>query len=212
MLWLRYYRHYIPLLYNLRHIGLGPDYTRYEVVVGDPAYAILTDPVVSLAMAIDLCWGMGYTVLADSSVAQFHDFWLYVRGCIYISRSVWLSYLGMQILSAIVKWRRWETSYAQVDPAFLAISAYMNSGPILSLMCSTPIVWLFYYMGNFFQSAKSDDEGIECISGNHSGIVYLSNDYVTVFTSSHGLATSKKSSGSKCYPSGAKKCEPLFVQ
>ncbi|KAF0730860.1 hypothetical protein Ae201684_011745 [Aphanomyces euteiches] len=192
MLWLRYYRHYIPLLYNLRHIGLGPDYTRYEVVVGDPAYAILTDPVVSLAMAIDLCWGMGYTVLADSSVAQFHDFWLYVRGCIYISRSVWLSYLGMQILSAIVKWRRWETSYAQVDPAFLAISAYMNSGPILSLMCSTPIVWLFYYMGNFFQSAKSDDEGIECISGNHSGIVYLSNDYVTVFTSSHGLATSKK--------------------
>ncbi|KAG9400892.1 hypothetical protein AC1031_009614 [Aphanomyces cochlioides] len=153
LLWRRYYCYYIPLLSNLQHIGLAADYVRYEIVLGDPAYAILSDPVVSLAMAVDLWWGMGYMILAIIGVAHYHNFWLYVNGCIYLSRYVWLSYLGMQLLSAIVKWRRWENWYAQVDPAFLAISAYLYSGPIMSLLCSTRI------------SAKSDNEAIECISG-----------------------------------------------
>ncbi|CAK5213578.1 unnamed protein product, partial [Aphanomyces euteiches] len=73
ILWNRYYRHYIPLLSNLKHLGLTPDNVRYEIVVGDPAYAILSNPIVTFGMVVDNWWGMGYVTLALIRASQFQD-------------------------------------------------------------------------------------------------------------------------------------------
>ncbi|KAF0730861.1 hypothetical protein Ae201684_011746 [Aphanomyces euteiches] len=137
-LWTRYYRHCKILLSNLRHVGFSREYyTRYEVVVGDPAYAILSDPVVSLAMVADIFGGSGYVTLGLIHVTQFQDVWLYANGCLYMARYIWFSYLGLRILSSVVKWRRWEATFAPVGPALLAVTAYVYSGPIISVMGMT---------------------------------------------------------------------------
>ncbi|KAG9400895.1 hypothetical protein AC1031_009617 [Aphanomyces cochlioides] len=161
-LWVRYYRHCKILLSNLRRFS--PEYTRYEVVVCDPAYAILSDLVVSLAMVADIFGGSGYVTLGLIRVTQFQDLWLHANGCLYMSRyvkplvirtaenfhEIWFSYLSLHILSSVVKWRRWEATFAPVDPALLAVTAYVYSGPIISVMGITPVMWLFYQMWSLF--------------------------------------------------------------
>ncbi|KAH9189739.1 hypothetical protein AeNC1_008279, partial [Aphanomyces euteiches] len=136
-LWCRYYRHYKILVVNLRHVGVSAKYTRYEIVVGDPAYAILSDPVVSLAMVIDMLWGVPYYAISLIYLTQFQDLWLYCNGCIYLARSVWYAYFWTRIFSFIIKWRQWEASFAPVDPSLLAMSTYIYSGPVVSLLCGT---------------------------------------------------------------------------
>ena len=88
ILWRRYYRHYIVLLSNLREFGIAPKYVRYEVVIDDPAYTILSDPLVSFAMVVDIWWNIDYVSLALMRVTQFQDLWLYIWGCMYLSRYV----------------------------------------------------------------------------------------------------------------------------
>ncbi|CAK4725444.1 unnamed protein product [Aphanomyces euteiches] len=88
VLWTQYYRHDLVLLSNLRERGLSREYKKYVVVVGDPAYAIMSNPVVLMAMVIDIWGGSMYFMLALVRVSQFQDFRWYALGCIYISRSV----------------------------------------------------------------------------------------------------------------------------
>ncbi|KAG9400897.1 hypothetical protein AC1031_009621 [Aphanomyces cochlioides] len=164
VLWTRYYCHYIPLLSNLQRLGVKPEYVRYEIVVGDPLYTILCDPLVVTAIIIDNVWGTGYIILGIMRVSQFHDIWLYVSGCMFLARCIWLSYLGMQIFSFAVKRRQWEAWYAPVDPGFLAIATYIQSGPYMSLLMSTPLVWIFYTAGCFFQPASHDNEAVEAVT------------------------------------------------
>ncbi|KAG9400896.1 hypothetical protein AC1031_009622 [Aphanomyces cochlioides] len=180
VLWTRYYRHYIPLLTNLRHLGLDPKYDRYEIVVGDPLYAILSEPVLVFLTALDGLWGTGYIILAIMRVTQFHDAWVYVCGCMYLARFIWVSYYGAQVLSFVAKRRRWEKFYAAIDPAFIAIATYFQCGPLMTLMCSTPIVWTFYTFGCFFQSAELDNQAVESFSGKSK----YSNYYLSYKSSS----------------------------
>ncbi|KAH9121298.1 hypothetical protein LEN26_010735 [Aphanomyces euteiches] len=125
VLWRQYYRHYNVLVFNLRTLGLGSEFTHYHIVLGDPAYAILSDPYITLAMFIDIWYASPYMTIATLRVSQFQDVWTYVLCCIYLSRTVWCAYLCMRCLSAVIKWRRWEASFAPVDPGFLAISTYL---------------------------------------------------------------------------------------
>ncbi|KAH9159086.1 hypothetical protein AeNC1_019116 [Aphanomyces euteiches] len=115
-------------------------------------------------MNIDSVWGTGYIIIGIIRVSQFHDIWLYVSGCMFLAHYIWLSYLGMQILSFVVKRRRWEAWYAPVDPGFLAIATYIQGGPYMSLLMSTPLVWIFYTAGCFFQPASHDNEAVEAIT------------------------------------------------
>ncbi|CAK4717942.1 unnamed protein product [Aphanomyces euteiches] len=86
ILWKHYYVHYIVLLSNLREFGIASKYTRYDIVVGDPAYSILSDPFMSFAMVVDIWWNIDYISLALMRVMQCQDFWLYMWGCMYLSR------------------------------------------------------------------------------------------------------------------------------
>ncbi|KAH9186360.1 hypothetical protein AeNC1_011666 [Aphanomyces euteiches] len=116
-------------------------------------------------MVVDIYGGAGYVTLGLKRVTQFQDLLLYASGCVYMSRYVWFSYLGLRILSSVVKWRRWEATYADVDPAFLSISAYIYSGPIISILGTTPIMWLFYQMWSIFVPSALENEAIEAITG-----------------------------------------------
>ncbi|CAK4139107.1 unnamed protein product [Aphanomyces euteiches] len=151
VLWARYYCHYVILLSNLRQVGISPQYTRYKIVVGDPAYAILSDPVVSVGMVVDTLWGVPYIAVALIQVTQFQD--------------VWFAYLFMQVLSAMVKKWRWEASFPPVDPGFLAIAAYIYCGPVVSVMGTTRLVWLFHESWSLFLPEPLQGQAIEGITG-----------------------------------------------
>ncbi|CAK4767865.1 unnamed protein product, partial [Aphanomyces euteiches] len=165
VLWSRYYRHYDILMRNLRCLGLGPDFTAYQVILGDPGYVVLSDPLVSLAMFIDIWCSSPYMVVAILRVSQFHDFWAYGLGCMYLSRTVWFAYLCMRGLSSVVKLRRWEASFAPVDPGFLAIAAYLYGGPVTSLLSRTPVAWLFRQFWGICLPQSQKGQAVESILG-----------------------------------------------
>ncbi|CAK4672702.1 unnamed protein product, partial [Aphanomyces euteiches] len=77
VLWTRYYCHCRTLVRNLRFVGLGSEYIHYQIVMGDPGYAVLTDPFVSLAMFVDIWYGAPYMIIAVWRVSQFQDLWAY---------------------------------------------------------------------------------------------------------------------------------------
>ncbi|KAF0725178.1 hypothetical protein Ae201684_016330 [Aphanomyces euteiches] len=164
-LWTNYYAHYRPLLTNLSSLGLSKDYIRYEIVIGDPAYAILSDPIVSFAMVVDIWWSMYYVTFAVMRVSQFQDFAVYINGCLYLSRYVWFAYLGMRTMASVVKWRHWESSFACVDPGFLAILAYIYSGPMVTLLGTTRLVSVYYVLWKIGLPLELHDCGTEAITG-----------------------------------------------
>ncbi|KAH9141245.1 hypothetical protein AeRB84_014562 [Aphanomyces euteiches] len=142
VLWTRNYRHYRTLLSNLEQFGLSPKYTQYRVVVGDPAYAVLSDPFVSVAMVIDMLSSVSYIGIALIQVTQFQDLWLYTSGCFYLSRGVWYAYLMMRTLSFVAKRR----------------------GTIVSIMGTTHLIWLFYFMWSMLLPQALEDQVIETIT------------------------------------------------
>ncbi|KAH9141237.1 hypothetical protein AeRB84_014554, partial [Aphanomyces euteiches] len=160
ILWTQYYRHYLILLYNLRLVGVAPKFTRYKVVLGDPTYAVLTDPVMSLAMMVDLSWGASYFALSIIQLTQFQDVWLYVNGCMYLARSLVCILLHASCL-------------VRVDPGFLAISAYICSGPFVSLVGRTHLVWLIHRSSSLFVAKELQGQAVEGITLSLSLILAL---------------------------------------
>ncbi|KAH9103134.1 hypothetical protein LEN26_015170 [Aphanomyces euteiches] len=163
-LWTNYYAHYRPLLTNLSSLGLSKDYRRYEIVLGDPAYAILSDPVVSFVMVLDIWWSVSYVTIAVIRVSQLQDIIVNINGCLYLSRCVWLAYLGMRTMASVVKWRCWEASFACVDPGLLAILAYIYCGPIIALFGTTRLVFIYYVLWNIGLSSDLHGHGVEAIT------------------------------------------------
>ncbi|KAG9400939.1 hypothetical protein AC1031_009661 [Aphanomyces cochlioides] len=157
VLWSRYYRHYGILMRNLRSLGLGHDLIAYQVILGDPGYVVLSDPLVSLAMFIDIWCGPPYMVITILRVSQFHDFWAYGLGCMYLSRTVWFAYLCMRGLSSFVKLRRWEASFALTN-----YKQYL-SGPVTSLLTMTPLAWLFRQFWDVCLPQSQKGQAVESI-------------------------------------------------
>ncbi|KAH9158391.1 hypothetical protein AeNC1_019171, partial [Aphanomyces euteiches] len=79
----------------------------------------------------------------------------------YLSRTVWFAYLCMRCLSSLVKWRRWEASFAPVDPGFLAISAYVYGGPMASFIAKTHVAWIFRQLWGVGLPESQKNEAIE---------------------------------------------------
>ncbi|KAH9138134.1 hypothetical protein AeRB84_017496 [Aphanomyces euteiches] len=149
---------------NSTHLGLSKDYLRYEIVLGDPAYAILSDPVVSFVMVLDIWWSVSYVTIAVIRVSQLQDIIVNINGCLYLSRCVWLAYLGMRTMASVVKWRCWEASFACVDPGLLAILAYIYCGPIIALFGTTRLVFIYYVLWNIGLSSDLHGHGVEAIT------------------------------------------------
>ncbi|KAH9130597.1 hypothetical protein LEN26_008369 [Aphanomyces euteiches] len=117
VLWLRYCCHYLPLLRGLEDIGVDDQFYRYEVIVGDPTYLILSDPRVTTVMVADiLLTTPSYVAWSVLRVCQYNDLIAFGLGCLYLTRSVWCGYFAMRCVSYIAKVRRWEHKFAPIDP------------------------------------------------------------------------------------------------
>ncbi|CAK4123313.1 unnamed protein product [Aphanomyces euteiches] len=165
VLWWRYCRHYRALFLGLRQVGMGEQYSRYQVIVGDPTYLILSDPFVSLVMIIDISFVPEYIAWSIFRVCQFQDILAFFLGCFYSSRFVWCGYLAMRCLSYLVHRRQWETKFTPIDPGILGIGAFLYGGPAMTLMGNTSIMVLFHFVWGILLPAERRDSGIESAGG-----------------------------------------------
>ncbi|RQM27002.1 hypothetical protein B5M09_005910 [Aphanomyces astaci] len=93
LMWRVYYRHYGPLVRNLRAIGLDTQCHTYQVKeyivdVGDPKWLILSHPIVVVGMTVDCIVGAAYLGVATIRVTQVTDVTEFAVGCLYGSRTV----------------------------------------------------------------------------------------------------------------------------
>jgi hypothetical protein len=85
--WIHYYRYYKVLILNLKQIGYK-DYTSYSVIIGDPTSIILSNPIISLAIFVDIWLGVGYFGFAVLRTGQIENIWHFILGSLYLSRVV----------------------------------------------------------------------------------------------------------------------------
>ncbi|ETV91644.1 hypothetical protein H310_13890 [Aphanomyces invadans] len=185
VLWRRYYKHYAGLVHNLRTVGVHDDapFAAYEVIVGDPTYQILRDPVVSIVMVLDIWLGMAYVAIATERVSQYEDWWQFLLGCMYTSRYVWNGYLMMWILSRVAKRCCWERWFSPVDPSFLGVMAYFYGGPILLLVGNTSLMVPIHALWDVAAPAQDRDYYMEVMPGCAFWSIVMASVPVTASTS-----------------------------
>ncbi|CAK4224004.1 unnamed protein product [Aphanomyces euteiches] len=145
VLWQRYCRHYISLLHALQDIGVEERFSRYDVIVGDPTYLILSDPRVSVAMVADIVTATAYVT------------WSTLR--------VWQGYLAMRFLSYVAKARRWELKFAPIDPGMLGLVALLYGGPVISLLGTTSLMAIFHTSWSLGLPSRLEFQAIDYASG-----------------------------------------------
>ncbi|KAH9130600.1 hypothetical protein LEN26_008372 [Aphanomyces euteiches] len=101
VLWQRYGRHYKDLFQSLHSIGVQEDhYRHYEVIMGDPTYLVVSNPLVSLVMMIDIMLAPDFIAWSVERVTQFRDISSFSLGCFYSSRVEWIFFHAMLVLSS----------------------------------------------------------------------------------------------------------------
>ncbi|KAH9094968.1 hypothetical protein LEN26_017996 [Aphanomyces euteiches] len=116
---------------------------------------------------------MAYVGWSIVRVCQFQNLITFGLVCFYGSRYVWLAYLAMQLLSRVIKWRGWESSFVPVDPGILAMIAACYGGPSSTLAGNTPLMELFHFTWGFFVPASMEYEAVEVSSGIVTGNAIL---------------------------------------
>ncbi|KAH9189335.1 hypothetical protein AeNC1_008689 [Aphanomyces euteiches] len=173
VLWARYCRHYLPLLRGLQEIGIDDKYGRYEVIVGDPTYLILSYPWVSIVMMADILTTPPYIAWSALRVCQYNDLIAFSLGCLYSTRFVWYGYMAMRCLSYIAKKRRWESKFTPIDPGVLGFGVLLYSGPVLSLIGTTPMMAIFQMTWTIFLPSALETQGTEFATGMIGGAVMM---------------------------------------
>ncbi|RHY93510.1 hypothetical protein DYB37_011896 [Aphanomyces astaci] len=157
LMWRVYYRHYGPLVRNLRAIGLDKQchtypVKEYVVDVGDPTWLILSHPIVVVGMTVDCIVGAAYLGVATIRVTQVTDVTEFAVGCLYGSRTVripthdtcvWAAYLTMRFITPLVKRHCWERHFEPLDPGVMALTASLYAGPLVFIVCNSPLLLLF---------------------------------------------------------------------
>ncbi|KAF0713063.1 Aste57867_4539 [Aphanomyces stellatus] len=141
-LWTQYYRHYQPLVLNLKSIGLNDAdassmYTKYVIQIGDPTYLVLNNPVVAVLVILDMYLGMATMGFNSIRSSQMKDVWQFSLGCFYGSRAMWSSFLVLRCATSFVKRHRWEEWMEPVDPGVLSIVVVFYAGPIFYMFCDS---------------------------------------------------------------------------
>ncbi|KAF0695035.1 Aste57867_14116 [Aphanomyces stellatus] len=147
IIWHKYYREFDPLMRNLRAIGLDDKYKRYVVQLGDPTWLVLSHPLVSLAMVLDILVNSVYGGAAIFRTSQLNDMFQFFLGSLYGSRTVWAAYLAMRYMTPVTKYMNWEHCFQPVDAGLLALTASIYAGPVFYFISHTPVVWVFQYIG-----------------------------------------------------------------
>ncbi|KAH9110810.1 hypothetical protein LEN26_013623 [Aphanomyces euteiches] len=171
VMWQRYCRHYFPLLRGLEEIGIDAKFSRYEVIVGDPTYLILSDPLVGLVMLTDTLVAPAYVSWSLLRISQYKDIPALALGLFYFTRQVWCGYFVMRILSYVAKARQWENKFAPVDPGALGIGFFLFAGPLISLTANTPMMKTYSIMWTWLLPSALEFQGIEGATGVITGML-----------------------------------------
>ncbi|CAK4309223.1 unnamed protein product [Aphanomyces euteiches] len=171
VMWQRYCRHYFPLLRGLEEIGINGKFSRYEVIVGDPTYLILSDPLVGLVMLTDTLVAPAYVSWSLLRISQYKDIPALTLGLFYFTRQVWCGYFVMRVLSYVVKARQWESKFAPVDPGALGIGFFLFAGPLISLTANTPMMKTYSIMWTWLLPSALEFQGIEGATGVITGML-----------------------------------------
>ncbi|KAF0757357.1 hypothetical protein AaE_004291, partial [Aphanomyces astaci] len=134
LMWRVYYRHYGPLVRNLRAIGLDKQCHTYPVK---------DHPIVVVGMTVDCIVGAAYLGVATIRVTQVTDVTEFAVGCLYGSRTVWAAYLTMRFITPLVKRHCWERHFEPLDPGVMALTASLYAGPLVFIVCNSPLLLLF---------------------------------------------------------------------
>ncbi|KAF0717586.1 Aste57867_2214 [Aphanomyces stellatus] len=147
-MWYLYYRHYGPLLLNLRTLGLPNSHGSHSYIVqlGDPTWLILSHPFVSLFMLLDCFVNAMHGGAANSRTSQISDMGAFCLGCLYGSRTVWAAYMQMRHVSSWINHRQWEEYFEPLDPGLLALTASFYAGPLMYFFSRTPVVWVYQWL------------------------------------------------------------------
>ncbi|KAF0688642.1 Aste57867_19754 [Aphanomyces stellatus] len=159
-IWRLYYRHYGPLLSNLKALGIqqvGKSSSMYIVYVGDPTWIILSHPYISLTMIVDILYSTSYSVVSLFRVNQLQDFWQFVIGSFCGSNFVWASYAAMRYSTSLIKYFRWEKYFEPLDPSTMALTASFYAGPLLYLICHSPLILMFQFLIQVFPVMKMEN-------------------------------------------------------
>ncbi|KAF0694466.1 Aste57867_14665 [Aphanomyces stellatus] len=148
LLWYLYYRHYGPLLLNLRTLGLPKSQNNhsYEIHLGDPTWLILSHPFVSLFMLLDCFANALYGGAASIRTSQVSDIGAFCLGCMYGSRTVWAAYTLMRYATPWIHRRQWEEYFEPLDPGLLALTASFYAGPVMYFITRTRLVWFYQWL------------------------------------------------------------------
>ncbi|KAF0688636.1 Aste57867_19748 [Aphanomyces stellatus] len=158
-IWRLYYRHFGPLLSNLTNMGIqnySCDSVYYVLQLGDPTWLILSHPFVCTAMVVDNLYSSSYSAVALFRVSQLEDILQFAIGSFYGSNLVWGSYAAMRFSTPAIKFLRCENYFEPVEPGIMALSATLYAGPMVYIICQTPLVLFFQYLNQVFPQRKME--------------------------------------------------------
>ncbi|KAF0717589.1 Aste57867_2217 [Aphanomyces stellatus] len=162
-MWQLYYRHYGPLLHNLRTLGLPTTKTSdsYDVQLGDPSWLILSHPFVSLFMLLDCFANAMYGGASSTRTSQLSDMGEFCLGCLYGSRTVWAAYTLMRYATSWIHRRQWEQYFEPLDPGLLALTASFYAGPVMYIISRTQVVWVVQWLQASLLPEAQRQHGVE---------------------------------------------------
>ncbi|KAF0705399.1 hypothetical protein As57867_006877, partial [Aphanomyces stellatus] len=78
---------------------------------------------------------------------------------------VGVSYATMRFSTHWIKLLQWERHSEPVDPGIIALTASFYAGPMMYVMCHTPLTLLLYYVNQLHVSSTLGGESLESIAG-----------------------------------------------
>ncbi|CAK4103050.1 unnamed protein product [Aphanomyces euteiches] len=150
-----YYRHYKPLVANLKTLGLlGERHAMYLVEMGDPAFLIFTNPWMTLLLGLHFYLDIVFVGLASVRTSQLVDFGEFCLGCLYCASLMWYGYLALRTATFFVKRYHWEAYCLSVDPGYLAFAATIYAGPLFYTLANT---WFVFFIQNMLSWVPNPD-------------------------------------------------------
>ncbi|KAH9124106.1 hypothetical protein AeMF1_005072 [Aphanomyces euteiches] len=154
LMYLDYYRHYKPLVMNLKTLGLlGERYAMYLVEMGDPAFLILTNPWMTLLLGLHFYLDIVFVGLASVRTSQLVDFGEFCLGCLYCASLMWYGYLALRTATFFVKRYHWEAYCLSVDPGYLAFGHHLRRAALLPLSNT----WFVFFIQNMLSWVPNPD-------------------------------------------------------
>ncbi|OQR96489.1 Intraflagellar Transport Protein 72/74 [Thraustotheca clavata] len=131
ILWINYYKNCLHLKKILEKFGHRTNMRNgnwhYVIMIGDPTPIVLTHPLVAFAFVLDILTSDSSNTLAVLRSSQTDDIIAMLSALFYLSR-VWFSYLSISLASFVLKRKRLEHHFGNIDLTLAVIFAAIIGG------------------------------------------------------------------------------------